>query len=44
MVLRACLAEANIINAHSPFPGFLFNKNRIDKLVGVVYLLNEYSY
>ena len=41
MVLRACLVEASIINAHSPFLGLLFNKNRIGKPVGVVYLSDE---
>ena len=37
------LVEASIINAHSPFLDLLFNKNRIVKLVGVVYLLDESS-
>ena len=41
MVLQKRLVEASIINAHSPFPGLLFNKNRIGKPVGVVYLLDE---
>ena len=41
MVLWACLVEAGIINAHSPFPGLLFDKNRIGKPVRVVYLLDE---
>ena len=41
MVLQTCLVEASIINAHSLFPGLLFNKNRIGKLVGVVYLFDE---
>ena len=41
MVLRTCHVEASIINAHSPFLGLLFNKNKIGKLVGVVYLLDE---
>ena len=44
MVLRARFVEANIINAHSLFPGLLFNKNRIGKQVGVVYLLDEFGY
>ena len=44
MVLRTRLVEASIINAHSLFPGLLFNKNRIDELVGVVYLLDESSH
>ena len=41
MVLRTHIVEASIINAHASFPGHLFNKNRIDKPVGVVYLLDE---
>ena len=41
MVLWTCFVEASIINAHSPFPGLLFNKNRIDKPVKVVYLFDE---
>ena len=41
VILWRCFVEASIINAHSPFPGLLFNKNRIGKPVGVVYLLNE---
>ena len=41
MVLQTCLIEASIINTHSPFPGLLFNKNRIGKPVKVVYLLDE---
>ena len=43
MVLWACLVEASIINAHSPFLGLLFNKNRIGEPVGVVYLFDEAS-
>ena len=35
MVLRARLIVASIINAHSPFPDLLFNKNGIGKPVGV---------
>ena len=41
MVLQTCLVEASIINAHSPFPSLLFNKNRIGEPVRVVYLLDE---
>ena len=41
MVLRARLVEASIINTHSPFPDLLFNKDSIDKPIGVVYLLDE---
>ena len=41
MVLRTRLVEASIINAHSPFPSLLFNKNKIGKPVGVVYLFDE---
>ena len=44
MVLRTCLVEASIINAHSPFLGLLFNKNRIGKSVRVVYLIDESGY
>ena len=43
MVLQTCLIEASIINAHSSFPSLLFNKNRIGKPVGVVYLFDEAS-
>ena len=38
-----CFVEASIINTHSPFPSLLFNKNRIGKPVGVVYLFDESS-
>ena len=41
MILWTCFVEASIINAHSPFPSLIFNKNKIDKLVRVVYLLDE---
>ena len=41
MVLWKRLVEAGIINVHSPFPGLLFNKNRIGKPVGVEYLSDE---
>ena len=41
MILWTCLVEASIINTHSPFPGLLFNKNRIGKPVRVEYLSNE---
>ena len=44
MVLQARLIEASIINAHSLFPGLLFNKNRVGKSVGVVYLFDESGY
>ena len=44
MVLWIHLVEASIINTHSPFPGFLFNKNRISKPVGVKYLSDESGY
>ena len=42
--VEARFVEAGIINAHSPFPGLLFNKNRVGKPVGVEYLSNESSY
>ena len=41
MVLWTCLAEASIINIHSPFPSLLFNKNKIGEPVGVEYLSDE---
>ena len=41
MILWTHFVEASIINAHSPFPGLLFNKNRIGKLVRVEYLSDE---
>ena len=41
MILQTCFVEASIINAHSPFPSLLFNKNGIDKPVGVEYLSDE---
>jgi hypothetical protein len=41
MILRTCLVEASVINTHSPFPGLLFNKNRIGKPVRVVHLFDE---
>ena len=41
MVLRTRLVEASIINTHSPFPGLLFNKNRIGEPVRVEYLSDE---
>ena len=41
MVLWTHLVEASIIKAHSPFSGFLFNKNRIGEPVIVVYLFDE---
>ena len=41
VIIWTHFVEASIINAHSPFPGLLFDKNRIDKPVGVVYLLDE---
>ena len=44
MVLWTCFVEASIINAHSPFPGLLFNKNRIGKPIGVEYLSDESGY
>ena len=44
MVLWACLVQASIINAQSPFPSLLFNKNRIGKSVGVEYLSDESGY
>ena len=43
MVLWTCLVEASIINTHSLFLSFLFNKNRISKPVGAEYLSNESS-
>ena len=44
MVLQTCLVEAIIIKTHSPFLRLLFNKNRIGKLVRVVYLSDESGY
>ena len=41
MVLWARLVEVSTINAYSPFPGLLFNKNKIGEPVRVVYLFNE---
>ena len=41
VVLWTRFVEASIINAHSPFPGLLFNKNGIGKPVGVEYLSDE---
>ena len=38
---NVAVVEASIINAHSPFPGLLFNKNRIGMPVGVEYLSDE---
>ena len=38
VILWARLVEASIINAHSPFPGLVFNKDRIGEPVGVEYL------
>ena len=38
VIIWTRFVEASIINAHSPFPGLLFNKNRIGKLVRVEYL------
>ena len=43
VVIWAHFVETNIINAHSPLPGLLFNKNGIGKPVGVEYLSDEYS-
>ena len=43
MILWTHFVEASIINAHSPFPGLLFNENRIGKPVEVVYLSDESS-
>ena len=40
-ILWTCFVEASVIDAHSPFPSLLFNKNRIGKPVGVVYLFDE---
>ena len=36
VILWARLVEPRIINAHSPLPGLLFDKNRIGEPVGVV--------
>ena len=44
MILWTCFVEASIINAHSPLPGLLFNKNRIGQLVGVENLSDESGY
>ena len=44
MVHRTGFVEASVINAHSPFLGLLFNKNRIGKPVRVVYLFDESGY
>ena len=33
--------EAGVVNAHSPFPTFLFYKNRIGQPLWVVYFLDE---
>ena len=44
MILWTRFVEASVINAHSPLPGLLFNKNRIGKPVGVEYLSDESSY
>ena len=41
VILWTRFVEASIINAHSPFPGLLFNKNEIGKPVGVEYLSNK---
>ena len=41
VILWTCFVEASIINAHSPFLGLLFNKNRIGKPVRVEYLSDE---
>ena len=35
MILWTRFVEASIINAHSPLPDILFNKNRIGEPVGV---------
>ena len=43
MILWTCFVEASIINAHSPFLGLLFNKNRIGKLVRVEYFSDKYG-
>ena len=44
MVIRTRPVEASIINAHSPFPGLLFNENRIGKPIEVEYLSDESGY
>ena len=44
MILWTCLVEASIIDAHSPFLDLLLDKNRVGKLVGVVYLSDESGY
>ena len=41
MILWTRFVEASVINAHSPLPDLLFNKNRIGKLVGVQYLSDK---
>ena len=38
------IRSLTIINAHSPFPSLLFNKNRIGKPVRVEYLSDESGY
>ena len=44
MILWTRFVEAGIINAHSPLPSLLFNKNRIGKPVRVEYLSDESGY
>ena len=41
MVLRTCLVEARIINAHSPFPGLFPDKDGIGEPIGVKNLPDE---
>ena len=41
MILQTRLVEASVINTHSPFLGLFFDKNRIGKPVGVIYLSDE---
>ena len=43
VILWTRFVEASIINAHSLFPGLLFNKNRIGEPIEVEYLPNESS-
>ena len=44
VVLWTRFVEASIINAHSPFPGLLFDKNGIGKPVRVEYLSDKSGY
>ena len=41
MILRTCFIKSSVIDAHSPLPGLLFDKDGIGELVGVENLPNE---